>query len=900
MTAQILSWRPEGLRCEFLANPVGIGFERPFLQWRLPHEAGNFWQESFQLRSAASAAELEAGQGVWESDWTASSALNGRWPGPSLRSREVTWWSVRVRASSGELSEWSEPAMWETGLMRRSDWAALWVRRPDAAVRVPDRAAYALRRRFDLGELPARARLYLSALGVYEIYLNGERVSDALLRPGWTDYRRRAQYEVIDLDGRLRSGGNALVAVVAPGWYSGRIATRAEAGSCQPVRTPELLAQLELTSADSKRDTLVTDERWEWAPSAIESTDLYDGEVWDLRRAVPLDGADDHLWHGVEVGTGTAGELVAHRAGPLRASKVTKASVTPRDGGTVLIDSGANDTGYLKLQVREQSGRPIEVVYSEILEPTGRLYRGNLRGARCTDTFTCAGNGLETLAPSFSYRGYRYAEVRGLSGLDRLESVEAVTISSAMDQTGRFSSSEALLEQMYELMACSLRANYVDVPTDCPQRDERLGWMADALLFAPMAAYAYDISAFMSKWFDDILDARTPFGGFSDIAPRPPWPGAPFRDGAPAWADAGVLVPWLIFERYGNAEPLERMYPAMLEWLHIVHGANPDGIWRNERGNDYGDWVPAGPDTSHDLFSTCWLYRSTTVAAKVAHLVGDAEGERWLRQRSQAVRAAFTDRYVDSGSGRVLDPQASGSPIAASHFAPVVAEETQTGYVLPLVFGLLDAPVAAKAGDRLAEMVTAAGKRLETGFCGSAFLLSALEQAGHPGLAYDLLLRTEPPSLGFMVEMGATSVWERWDGLSRDGWPACPTMNSFNHYAMSSMLVWLIEGVCGLRPEPDVPALARIAFRPAASRKVGSASFAFEAPAGHLEVGWAWDGDGDVIGRVSVPPGMGCSIAGAVSVDDVPGAAVATDASGARVGEQVVGAGDHEVVWRVH
>ena len=489
MTAQILPWRAEGLRCEFRENPVGIGAERPFLQWRLPHEAGDFRQESFQLRSAASAAGLEGGQGVWQSDWMASSALSGRWPGPSLESRESTWWSVRVKASSGQVSEWSEAAMWETGLIRRSDWVASWVRRPDAALRAPDRAAYLLRRRFDLGELPARARLYASALGVYELYLNGARLSDALLRPGWTDHRRRVQYEVIDLDGRLRTGGNALVAVVAPGWYSGRIGTRAAAESCQPVRTPELLAQLELTTLDGNREAIVTDERWEWAPSAIESTDLYDGEIWDLRRAIPLDGSDNFVWHTAEVGTGTAGELVAHRAGALHAVKVTKAVVTPREGGTVLVDSGANDTGYLELQVREQSGRPVEVVYSEILEPTGRLYRGNLRGARCSDTFTCAGNGPETLVPSFSYRGYRYAEVRGLSSPDRLESAQAVTISTEMDQTGRFSSSAPLLEQMYELMACSLRANYVDVPTDCPQRDERLGWMADALLFVPMAAY---------------------------------------------------------------------------------------------------------------------------------------------------------------------------------------------------------------------------------------------------------------------------------------------------------------------------------------------------------------------------------------------------------------------------
>ncbi len=901
MSEQVLPWRPEGLRCEFRTDPLGIGTRRPFLQWRLPPAAGDARQAAFQLRAAASVGELGSAEGAWQSEWVESAALNARWPGRAPSSRERTFWSVRARTPAGEASEWSGPAFWEMGLLERSDWSASWVRRPDAAQRSPDRAPYALRRCFHLEAVPGMARLYASALGVYELYLNGERVSDALLRPGWTDYRRRVQYEALDVGSHLRLGENVLLALVAPGWYSGRIATRAEPGSSQPVRTPELLVQLELTAGDGSRSVVPTDERWEWAPSAIESSDLYDGEVWDLRRTFPFGQTASLRWSAVDVGTGTAGELVAHRAGPLRAVGTAKAKVTAQADGTVLVDSGANDTGYLRLKVREDAGRQVDVVYGEILEPTGRLYRGNLRGARCADSFTCAGGGVETLVPAFSYRGYRYAEVHGLSSPERLVGAEAVTISSEMERTGHFSSSERLLEQLHELMVCSLRANYVDVPTDCPQRDERMGWMADALLFAPVAAYTYDISAFMSKWFDDILDARTPAGGFPDVAPRPSsmWPGPSFLAGAPAWADAGVLIPWLMFERYGNSEPLERMYPAMVEWLRLVHDANPDGIWRNGRGNDYGDWVPAGPDTSHDLFSTCWLYRSSSVGAKVAHLLGDKEGESWLRERSEAVRAAFVGQYVDPRTGRVADERKASSSIAASHFAPIVGEETQTGYVLPLVFEMLDDATTAKAGQRLADLVTSAGKRLETGFSGSAFLLSALDKAGHPGLAYDLLLRTEPPSLGFMVKMGATSVWERWDGLDKDGWPACPTMNSFNHYAMSSMLLWLVEGVCGLRPAPDVPGLTKAAFRPAISRQVADVHFAFEAPAGHLEVGWAWDGEHAVVGRLSVPPGMECAVAGAVPVDDVVGAAVASAGDGTPLGEQVVGAGDHEVVWRI-
>ena len=429
------------------------------------------------------------------------------------------------------------------------------------------------------------------------------------------------------------------------------------------------------------------------------------------------------------------------------------------------------------------------------------------------------------------------------------------------------------------------------------ERDERMGWMADALLFAPIASYTYDISGFMAKWCHDVLDARTPHGGFADVAPRPSsrWPGPSFVAGAPVWADAGVLLPWLMYERYGDEDGLEAMFPAMRAWLSRVHEQNPDGIWRAGRGNDYGDWVPAGPDTSHDLFSTCWLYRSTVVGGQVAELLGDAQAAGWLHSRAELVKQAFLEHYVDAGTGRISDPASAGPRSGPHNFAPMEAAETQTGYVMPLALGLVEGDVARKAGEHLADLVVTAGRRLQTGFCGSAYLPSVLERAGYPGLAYDLLLRREPPSLGFMVEMGATSVWERWDGLDREGWPACPSMNSFNHYAMSSMLSWLVEGVCGLRPAPGVPATREIRFAPALTRRLSEAAFKFDAPAGRLELAWAWEGDKRVVGRIRVPAGMACAIAGGVALDDGPaGTVIAYAAEGQPGGpDQLVGGGDH-------
>jgi alpha-L-rhamnosidase len=785
-------------------------------------------------------------------------------------------------------------------------WTASWISRPSGGDRVAARAAYLLRRRFEVGGRPRRAQVFATALGTYDLAVNGAKAGDELMRPGWTDYRRRAQYQTVDVTELLVPGDNVIGAVLAPGWYGGRIGSEQPTGSAGPVPVPEFLCQLELELDDGRALSIGTDELWEWRQSAIVSSDLYDGEDWDSRLVDRDWSTIDHAgaWEPVERSRGTAGALVPQSGPPLIETRAAQAHVTWQQDGSALVDSGRNDTGFLRLRVNERRGRRVEVRYGEILGPKGQLYRENLRSARCADSFVCAGEGPEELAPSFSYRGWRYAEVRGISDPTRLLAAESVSIGSEMARTGWFTCSEPLLEDIYELMVCSLEANYVEVPTDCPQRDERMGWMADALLFAPVAAYTYDISPLMAKWFVDILDARTPSGGFADVAPRPSarWPGRSFEAGAPAWADAGVQLPWLMYERYGNKEPLESMFPAMYDWLRLVHQENPDGIWRHGRGNDYGDWVPAGADTSHDLFSTCWLYRSTVVGAKVAELLGATREREWLEGRAASVRQAFVHNYVDRLTGRVRDAAIAAPKDERERAEGLLAPETQTGYVLALVFGLLDPGLAVSAGGHLADMVLRAGRRLRTGFSGSAHLLSALEQAGHPGLAYDLLLRRDPPSLGFMVDVGATSVWERWDGLDAAGQPHCSTMNSFNHYAMGSMLSWLIEGVCGLRPAAGVPALGEIRFAPALSRRLSRAAFTFEAPAGRLELAWAWEGGSTVVGQVRVPAGMRCSIAGTVAIDDDEQAvADAGSAHGAGVAapDRFVEAGDHQVVWRV-
>jgi alpha-L-rhamnosidase len=773
---------------------------------------------------------------------------------------------------------------------------ARWIRPGEQSTQLGPHAAYLTRTTIELPEVPPRAVIRATALGMYELQVNGHPITDAgLYRPGWTDTTRRVQYQEYDVTGLLRPGTNVIGAELAPGWHGGRIGT--DRGNFQRLTPPELLLVAVAGTGDPEPALLTaTGEGWEWAASDVTESDLYDGEIADRRQRLAGwtdPGASDlGRWERMELSAGTAARLVP-QAGPVVRETATFGVTDVRwlDDGTAVADTGRNENGFLRVVVDAPAGTRVTVSYGELTDVDGHVYTENLRSAKCRDVFRCAGGGPEELAPRFSFRSFRYAQISGLPGPGALVGAERAVIGTELERTGWFESSDPLLNEIYAAILTSTRANFVEVPTDCPQRDERLGWMGDALLFSPLAAYTYDISGLMSKWFDDVLDARTARGLFTDIAPRPPGR-VMFRDreGAPAWADAGVVLPWLIYQRYGDREVLERMYPAMMTWLRAVHADNPDGIWRHGRGRDYGDWVPAGPDTSHDLFGTCWLYHSTRIAAEVARVLG-SDDDAWLRGRAEVVRGAFADRFLDAGSGRIAAPEPVGSPAAARRFAPSVAEETQTGYILPLVFGLVDGEVAVRCGQRLAELVGKAGGRLETGFIGSAYLLDALAGSGQTALAGELLQRSEFPSLGYMISRGATSIWERWDGLQPGGGPACPTMNSFNHYALGSMFRWAIDGVCGLRPDPGAPAFGAFTFAPTVLAGLDWASFRFASPRGEIRVRWDRDGQGGVNGEVTVPEGTTCALAAEVPAGDQVLSLTGHDG-------QPLGPGTHRVRWQ--
>ncbi|MCL4742962.1 MAG: family 78 glycoside hydrolase catalytic domain [Phycisphaerales bacterium] len=676
-----------------------------------------------------------------------------------------------------------------------------------------------LRRSFDVSRPVAQARLYATALGVYEAYLNGDRVGDGRLTPGWTDYRARVRYQVYDVTDRIRPGENVIGAMVGPGWFSGRAGlfqARAFYG-----QAPAFLAQLEITYADGSTERIVTDAAWKRHDGPIMAADLMDGEVYDARAEIDGwsgPGLDDSAWTRVSV-RAESRRLEGDVDLPIRQlAELPAVSVSEPEPGRWTFDLGQNMVGVVRLRVRCEPGTVLTVRHAEMLNPDGTIYTANLRAAAATDTYICKG-GVEEWQPRFTFHGFRYVEVTGFGERPGPEAVTGIVLASDLIETGEFVCSDERINRLQANIAWGLRGNFVSIPTDCPQRDERMGWTGDAQAFAPTAAYNADIAPFMTKWLIDLADAQRDDGAHSDVAPA--MRGLSY--GTPAWADAGVIVPWAVHQAYGDARILERHAESMIRWVEWCRTHSTGLIRDHARGNDYGDWLSIGADTPKDMLGTAYFAHSTDLLARSLHAIGrDEEAARYERL-FEDVRRAFVERYVDS-QGRV-------------------AGETQTGYVLALRFGLVPDELRAAALDRLVADIEGRGWRLSTGFVGVGHLLHALSDGGRDDVAYRLLVQDEFPSWLFSVKHGATTIWERWDGWTPERGFQDPGMNSFNHYALGSCGRWLFECVGGIEPDPQHPGFARFVVRPRTHGPLTWANTTYRSIRGEIATRWRRDGD---------------------------------------------------------
>ena len=821
-------------------------------------------------------------------------------------------WKVRVWDETGTASGWSDPARFEVELDRTSGWHASWIgpSRARESVTPPSGAgpvdpvaraltpAPYLRRAFTVDQPVTSARLYVTALGLYEARLNGRRVGDGFLNPGWTDYTRRIAYQTYDVTGLLNQGDNVLGAIIAHGWYAGFYGFDPKQAGAHYGTTPELLAQLVLRLADGSEQRIATDGQWKSSTGAIRHADLLMGERhdlalepagWDVPGFTPHSGAlpagasgaggAGRDWRLVQVRERDATPLVADPGPPVRVTgEIAPRSIASDDSGRHIVDFGQNLTGWLRIKVDGAPGTRVRIRHGEVLAADGSLYTDNLRTARATDEFTTAG-GPEVLEPRFTLHGFRYAEITGYPGDIGQADIIARVVHSDASVAGSFESSMPWLDQLFRNIDWGQRGNFISVPTDCPQRDERLGWLGDAQVFARTACYNRDVAAFFVKWLDDVADAQLPSGAFTDVAPRLTLTGA----GAPAWGDAGVIVPWTVWKMYGDTAVLDRHFGAMTRWMDFLERANPDYLRARELGNSYNDWLaPGDDDTPHELLATAYWAYDAALMAEIADATGrpgDAAGYRALRSK---IRSAFTDAFV-AADGQVT----SG---------------TQTAYVLGLHMNLVPDDLRTATAEHLVAAIRAADWHLTTGFAGVGYLLPVLSSTGHTTAAYRLLEQDTMPSWRYMVDHGATTIWERWDGWTAERGFQSPWMNSFNHYSLGSVGEWLYRFLLGIDQEPGTVGFGRLLLRPHPGGSLSWARGSYRSVRGPVRTGWQRVG-GRFTFQVELPPNVTASVripsARADEVRDAAGNPPASLASfpgspDAREAVFQVGSGAHE------
>lgn len=691
-----------------------------------------------------------------------------------------------------------------------------------------------LRTTMRLDKPVASARLYATALGLYELRLNGQRVGDHALAPEWTDYRKRVRYQVYDVAALLRPGENAMVALLANGWYSGRIGN---GGNRHYGTVPALLAQLEVTYADGSRGRWISDGTWKVHASPTTSSDLMLGEDHDARLEIAgwdQPGLDTATWPVANVRAAAERPLEGQMSEPVRQlGELPARSLSEPLPGRWVYDLGQNMVGVVRLHVSAPAGTSLTLRHAEMLNPDGTLYTDNLRTAAAVDRYICRGGG-ETWQPRFTFHGFRYVELSGLPTRPGLEAVTGIVLGSDTPQTGHFSCSDPRINQLQSNIRWGQRGNFLSVPTDCPQRDERLGWMGDAQIFMRTATCNADVAAFFSKWLVDVADAQQADGAFSDVSPA-----SISGSGVPGWADAGVICPWIMHEVYGDTRILERQLPSMLRWIAWMRERSTGLIRESHRGSDYGDWLAQNADTPKDLIGTAYFAHSTALVAKSCRALGrHAEAERHERLFAD-IKAAFLERYVRP-DGRIHG-------------------DTQTAYALALRFDLLDPQRQALAARHLAVDVAARDHHLTTGFLGVSHLLPALSQAGHDDTAFALLLQDGFPSWLFSVRHGATTIWERWDGWTPGRGFQDPGMNSFNHYALGSCGEWMYGSLAGLGMDPSQPAFRRVLIQPRVGGGITSSSASMRTMRGRLTAAWSV-GDGRFELDCDIPVGSAATV----------------------------------------
>jgi alpha-L-rhamnosidase len=870
----------QALRCEYQDNPLGIDVVWPRLSWKLASAQRGVVQSAYQLRVT------DGSDVLWDTGKVRSpESIHVPYGGSALHSGERCTWRVRVWDGHNRPSAWSEPAWWEMGLMHPSDWIAHWIAPgwQEAPKAVPP-CPY-LRTTFAVDGPISSARAYITALGCYELFLNGQRVGDAYFTPGYTSYHRRLQYQAYDITALLREGENAIGVILGDGWYRGKLGAFARRNTYGERLA--LLVQLHLRYADGREQLILSDEGWQATTGPLLSSDLQAGEIYDARLEMPgwnEPGFDASWWQKVAVVSYPTDHLVATTGPQVRPhEEIRPVALLQTPKGETVVDMGQNFAGVVRFRIQGPAGTTVRLQHGETLDAQGNFTTANVhRTPRNAPQpwqevrYTLKGEAEEVYTPHFTFHGFRYVKVEGFPGTPSAGQFTGVALYSDLPQTGTFECSDPLVNRLHENILWSQKSNFLEIPTDCPTR-ERLGWTGDVQIFARTGSFLMQTASFLSKWLRDLAAEQLADGQVANIVPsqerarpgtvlRVPWitravpyPGKSFP-GSAGWGDAAVIVPWTLYECYGDQRVLEEQYASMKVWVEFMRkqAKKQPWFWRIsplswskkekrpyepylwETGFQFGEWLEPdesfGPKMaigilkrllfSAPLMATAYFARSTHLLAETARVLGKDDDAREYEALSRRITEAYRAAFIDQ-DGRIRP-------------------EKQASYVRALAFDLVPPALQQAAVEHLVRLIQANGDHLGTGFLSTPYLCHVLSEHGRVEVAYALLKQDTMPSWLYEVKQGATTIWETWDGIGEDGTPR----ESLNHYSKGAVGSWLYEVVAGI--EAGAPGYKHIRFRPRPGGGLTAASARYHSLYGEIASSWQMR-DGKFMLTIMVP-----------------------------------------------
>lgn len=831
--AQKSSLIVQDLRCENQVNPLGMDERHPRFSWKISSDQNEVSQTSYHLK-------ITDAKGKVEGDFEVSSDQSvDVTPALSLKPHTRYYWQVQITDNKGQRSEWSKPSFFETGFLS-GNWTAKWID-PEQTIDPKNSLPPVLvRKEFTAKKKIATARLYISSRGLYLAQINGKPVTSYVFTPGWTSYNNRTQYQVFDIQSLLTPGANAIGVALAEGWYRGALGW----GDNRNLYGKKLglLAEVHLTYSDGTREIFATDESWKATDKGpIRMSGIYDGEIYDARMEIKgwdKPGFADKDWWNVSLSS-TPTQALTWQQGAFvkRVEELKPIKIFHTPKGELVADMGQNMVGRMKIRVQGPAGTKVKITHAEVLDKDGNFYTENLRAAKVALEYTLNGSGVEEYEPWFTFMGFRYVKLEGFPGDVKPEQLTGIVIHSEMDPSLQFETSNELINQLQHNIVWGQKGNFLDVPTDCPQRDERLGWTGDAQAFIRTASYNMNVQAFFTKWLKDLAADQYENGGVPHVIPDV----LRNKQTSAGWADVAVIAPWTIYTSFGDKRLLEEQYPSMKKFVEYIRGvAGSSMIWNG--GSVFGDWLYYHPElfnhttadghTDHDFIATAFYAYSSSLLAKAAQALGKEQDATTYRKLFEQIKEVFNKEYV-SPTGRVY----SGS---------------QTSYVLALHFDLLPESVRMKAAEYLANDIKARGNHLSTGFLGTPYICHVLTRFGQQDVAYKLLFQESFPSWLYPVKKGATTIWERWDGIRADGSFQDKGMNSFNHYAYGAIGEWMYRVAAGIDFDEKQPGFKHVVLNPHPGGAFNWIKSSYNSKYGEIRSDWELK-DGQIHYSITIP-----------------------------------------------